>query len=270
MRFARCTVKPSKPLSRSSLSVISAGIAATALVTYWTGSQCFGGHVATNVSRFPPFDLIREARARTDDAPVTTARSSPPSVRAPPARCGALADQRPIVVGGDGCGRETLIQSDSERCRARMPNSACPPTSGSRSSTTVRVPGSVVSAGAREAGARTDDPPFAPARSSPPSIATRRASLRAFADRRIVAGGEGGRVRTRSAHPVSLTGVRISTLIAMRPCAAAHRAGDSGGRVHRRACARPSQGKTVALPRTASAKFDSPDSISSSGKKVQS
>jgi hypothetical protein len=51
---------------------------------------------------------IHETGARTDDAIFTPGRSSPPSVVAAPARCGAFADERRIVPG-DGSGRETLI-----------------------------------------------------------------------------------------------------------------------------------------------------------------
>jgi hypothetical protein len=68
-----------------------------------------------------------------------------------PARCGAVADERRIVVGGEG-GRVRMRKAyprfsravHFERCRANMPPPACHPTSGGMSSTSVRVPGRVV------------------------------------------------------------------------------------------------------------------------------
>jgi hypothetical protein len=137
--------------------------------------------------------------------------SSPPSVALRPRVCVALADARRIA-GGDEWKTVSRFK--------RPPTSEClsgyrrlPPTSGGRSSTTVRVPGRVVRHG-RSVMERWRVLRFArlvreqrmiaspPARSSPHSVVHRpRGAARSPMIGASLPGDAGGRAWTRSPHP---------------------------------------------------------------------
>jgi len=109
------------------------------------------GRAAANASRYPPFNPVGEAGARTDGAPVTLACASTFRCDAP-ARCDASADERRIVAGGEG-GRVRTRKAHPARSGVRLRRDA------------TRFGGRAVASGSA--------PPFTPACSSPPSGALR-------------------------------------------------------------------------------------------------
>jgi hypothetical protein len=137
-----------------------------------------------NESTFPPLDSVREAGARTDTR-SPTAMLIATFRYAAPARCGASANERRIVAGDEGGAQSTSKHEWGEavvragRRRTRV----------SRSSGRRRV-------------LPLDPVREANACSSPHSVSAAPVRCGAFADeRRGVAGGGGGWVRTRSARP---------------------------------------------------------------------
>jgi hypothetical protein len=78
---------------RSSVQLLPAVMAALARRT-------FGGRVAARASRFPPFDPVREAGARTDNA-LHTGRLIATFHCGAPTHCRAFADEGRIVAGDE-------------------------------------------------------------------------------------------------------------------------------------------------------------------------
>jgi hypothetical protein len=92
----------------------------------------------------PPFDPVHHAGARTDNARFTPARSSPPSIAMRP-----RAAARSLMSGAwwrrrqarADAKRSSTPRKRFERWRAPSCHAAWPPTSSSRSSVGLRVPG---------------------------------------------------------------------------------------------------------------------------------